>query len=244
MGGIAVLQRSRGAGLPSSGRPGLTFHLSKARSGARLAAENGQEARALGSRSRSRSRTSPLSSACPAALEYRPRKPKSSPWYRLVERYYDEVKGCWEERFAHLYGSWEQYGSDAKVALIRQSFPALLEAEGVVRLTASDIWGRGASYNGQSHLLTVPSGGTLELGILGGLGTWPRWQGRSFSLIIVDEIQSFADPAILDRRRSSLRSSADLKPRLIWAANPGGSGMKGKRGTVPITEMELFSASR
>jgi hypothetical protein len=43
--------------------------------------------------------------AC-AAKAYRPRDPRSTPLYRLVETYYEDVKGQWEERFERFYGRW------------------------------------------------------------------------------------------------------------------------------------------
>ncbi|HVS01211.1 MAG TPA: transposase zinc-binding domain-containing protein, partial [Thermoanaerobaculia bacterium] len=42
----------------------------------------------------------------PLPQRYRPRQPACSPLYRLVESFYDEVKGSWEERFESLYGFW------------------------------------------------------------------------------------------------------------------------------------------
>ena len=39
-----------------------------------------------------------------AASTDRSRDPQSTSLYRLVEAFYDEVKGCWEDRFERLYG--------------------------------------------------------------------------------------------------------------------------------------------
>ncbi|MCP4902399.1 MAG: hypothetical protein GY906_35985 [bacterium] len=49
-----------------------------------------------------------MSEAC-AARAYRPRDPGSTPLYRLVETFYEEVKGQWEERFERLYGRWRGF---------------------------------------------------------------------------------------------------------------------------------------
>jgi len=49
-----------------------------------------------------------VSEAC-AARAYRPRDSRSTPLYRLVETFYEEVKGCWEERFERLYGGWRGF---------------------------------------------------------------------------------------------------------------------------------------
>ena len=37
---------------------------------------------------------------------YRPRQPRKSPLYRLVERYYPEFERTYEERYEHRYGHW------------------------------------------------------------------------------------------------------------------------------------------
>jgi hypothetical protein len=48
-----------------------------------------------------------LGALCPAV--YRPRKPRTSPLFRLVEECYEEVKGRWEERFEATYGRWRGF---------------------------------------------------------------------------------------------------------------------------------------
>ncbi len=40
---------------------------------------------------------------------YRPRRPRASPLYRLVEAHYDEVKGQWGARFERRYGFWRGF---------------------------------------------------------------------------------------------------------------------------------------
>jgi hypothetical protein len=37
---------------------------------------------------------------------YRPRKPKESPFYRLVERFYPEFEQVYEQRYQKRYGFW------------------------------------------------------------------------------------------------------------------------------------------
>jgi hypothetical protein len=50
-----------------------------------------------------------VSAECPPAGVYRPRSPRTTPLYRLVETHYDEVKGQWEERFEGRYGFWRGF---------------------------------------------------------------------------------------------------------------------------------------
>ncbi|HVS63877.1 MAG TPA: transposase zinc-binding domain-containing protein [Thermoanaerobaculia bacterium] len=55
-----------------------------------------------------------MGALCPAV--YQPRRPKSSPLYRLVGDCYDEVKGTWEERFEATYGRWRSFVDDVVFA--------------------------------------------------------------------------------------------------------------------------------
>ena len=50
-----------------------------------------------------------LSAKCSAARRYRSRTPQATALYRLVETFYEEVKGCWEECFERLYGRWRGF---------------------------------------------------------------------------------------------------------------------------------------
>ena len=40
---------------------------------------------------------------------YRPRNPRASPLYQLLETYYEQVKAIWEERFEKKYGFWRGF---------------------------------------------------------------------------------------------------------------------------------------
>ena len=57
---------------------------------------------------------STLASPCPAV--YRPRRPQSSPLYRLVQDSYENVKGTWEERFETQYCRWRGFVDDVVYA--------------------------------------------------------------------------------------------------------------------------------
>jgi hypothetical protein len=49
---------------------------------------------------------------------YRPRRPRDSPQFRLVDAFYDEVKGHWEEHFERRYGFWRGSLEDAVYAFL------------------------------------------------------------------------------------------------------------------------------
>ena len=50
---------------------------------------------------------------CPA--RHRPRNPRATALYQLLESCYETVKGLWEERFERRYGFWKGFYDTAVV---------------------------------------------------------------------------------------------------------------------------------
>ena len=40
---------------------------------------------------------------------YKPRQPRKTPLYQLMEAHYEEVKALWEDRFEKIYGRWRGF---------------------------------------------------------------------------------------------------------------------------------------
>lgn len=118
----------------------------------------------------------------------------------------------------------ETHGQNARVLVVRKNFPDLRDFEAEARFLFGSAYGQALSYNAQSHLFTFPNGATCQLDQLEGPQHFVKFQGKSFSLICVEEAGQFADPAPLDLLRSCLRSKAGVPCRMILSANPGGSG--------------------
>ncbi|MFQ5512785.1 MAG: transposase zinc-binding domain-containing protein, partial [Candidatus Krumholzibacteriia bacterium] len=49
----------------------------------------------------------PRAEPCPP--RYRPRTPRATSLYQLLEAHYETVKGLWEERFEQRYGFWRGF---------------------------------------------------------------------------------------------------------------------------------------
>mgnify|MGYP001819156714 CR=1 FL=1 len=45
----------------------------------------------------------------PAPAIYRPRQARKTALYQLVEKYYEDVKAVWEDRFEKKYGRWRGF---------------------------------------------------------------------------------------------------------------------------------------
>lgn len=117
-----------------------------------------------------------------------------------------------------------QYGDAARVLYLRQTYKGLSDFENITRDLFGMIYGKSARFNQTEGVWRVPSGGYFELGQLEGIGDYPKYQGRSFTLLMIDEAGQYASPELLDRMRSNLRGPSDMPIRQIVAANPGDAG--------------------
>lgn len=118
----------------------------------------------------------------------------------------------------------EQYGHYVRILYLRRSYPGIADFEAITRDLFGRAFGRGATYNATNHTWKFANGATMELGQLEAEGDYQKFQGRSFTLILVDEAAQYPDPAILDRLRSNVRGPKHVPLRFVIAANPGDVG--------------------
>jgi hypothetical protein len=118
----------------------------------------------------------------------------------------------------------ERYGRQARILYLRKSYRGLADFELVTRELFATVYGADAKYNGSEHVWKLPGGAYFELGQLESAGDYAKYQGRSFSLLLIDEVGQFADPQLLDMLRSNLRAPRGVPVRMVLAANPGGIG--------------------
>ncbi|HSL84917.1 MAG TPA: terminase family protein [Thermoanaerobaculia bacterium] len=117
-----------------------------------------------------------------------------------------------------------QHGRAARVLLVRRTYPALRDAEQTARELFGRVHGAAASYNSSSHVWTLPGGGLLELGQLDAQDDLQKYQGRSTTLLLVDELTQWPDPGLVDTLRGGLRAPRGIPVRAVYAMNPGGAG--------------------
>lgn len=118
----------------------------------------------------------------------------------------------------------EQYGDKARVLYLRKTYKGLSDFELVTRELFGLVYNTAARYNAAEHVWRLPNGAYIELGQLEGPSDYSKYQGRSFTLLMIDEAGQFAMPDTLDMMRSNLRGSKDIPIRVAVAGNPGGPG--------------------
>lgn len=118
----------------------------------------------------------------------------------------------------------EQYGPAARILYIRRTYKGLADFELISRDLFGKVYGGAARYNSAEHVWRFPNGGYMELGQLESHADYAKYQGRTFTLLMVDEAGQYPDPGLIDLLRSNLRGPLDVPIRAIVAANPGGVG--------------------
>ena len=118
----------------------------------------------------------------------------------------------------------EQYGNLAKCLYIRQTYGGLRDFEAITDEVFSSAYGRRATYNRSEHIWRLPGGGSLELNQLADASDYRKIQGRSFTFIMTDEAGQYAEPDLVDKLRSNIRSKTHIPTRFALAANPGDAG--------------------
>jgi hypothetical protein len=118
----------------------------------------------------------------------------------------------------------EQYKAKARVLYLRRSHKGCADFVLLCLELFGPIYGTALRFNAQEGLFRFPNGGTLEVNQLENATEYAKYQGRSFTLLLLDEAGQFATPELLDRLRSNLRGPKDLPLRTALAANPGDVG--------------------
>lgn len=119
----------------------------------------------------------------------------------------------------------EQYSDRARVLFLRRTFPALESAINDSTSLFYAAYGKAASYNRADHIWRFQNGATFEFGYIESLSDYAiRYQGRNFTLLLIDEAGHWPSPAPLDKLQSNLRGPKDMPLRTVIAANPGDPG--------------------
>lgn len=118
----------------------------------------------------------------------------------------------------------EQYGARARILYLRQSHRGCADFEALCLDLFGRIYGRAFRYNGQDGFGRFPNGATLEINQLESAGDFAKFQGRSFTLLLVDEASQWPTLDLIDKMRSNLRGPTGLPLRCVLAANPGEVG--------------------
>jgi hypothetical protein len=118
----------------------------------------------------------------------------------------------------------EQYGAKSRVLYFRPTHKGCADFTAICLELFGMIFGTALRFNAQEGLFRFPNGGTLEVNQLESPNDYAKFQGRSFTLLLGDELGQYARPDLIDRLRSNLRGPKGIPIRAVFAANPGDVG--------------------
>lgn len=118
----------------------------------------------------------------------------------------------------------EQYREKARILYVRKTHKSLADFEALTRELFGKIYGPAASYNSTEKFWRLPNEAYFELNQLENERDYLKYQGRSFGLLIQDEVTQYDTPRLLDKLRSNLRAPKGVPTRTVVAGNPGGPG--------------------
>lgn len=118
-----------------------------------------------------------------------------------------------------------KYGVNASILYVRQSFSGLRDFE----RTALNLFKAAdpeLTHNIKDGIFRFSNGAVVELtqATTVAQSYASKLQGRSFSLLLVDETGAYADHELIDALRSNLRAPKGVPVRMVLAMNPNGAG--------------------
>ncbi len=116
----------------------------------------------------------------------------------------------------------EQYGEKARPLLIRETYIALSELWDALVILLKQVYPRGVRPNLSTRTIRLPNGAVVELGQLERSTDYAKYQGRSFTMLVIDEFGLIKDPKWVALLKSNLRATEGIPLQEIRAANPGG----------------------
>src|SRR5260221_7143206 len=88
----------------------------------------------------------------------------------------------------------EQYKAKARVLYLRRSHKGCADFVSLCLDLFGPIYGASIRFNAQEGLFRFPSGGTLEINQLESASEYNKMQGRSFTLLLIDETGQYPMP--------------------------------------------------
>jgi hypothetical protein len=116
----------------------------------------------------------------------------------------------------------EKYGAQARPLIVRETYKAITElSEQLLQLFVA-AYGKSVRFNKAEGIFKLPNGAIVEVGQLDGPRAYAKFQGRSFTLLVVDEYGLIKDPKWVSLLKSNLRAADGIPLREVRTANPGG----------------------
>lgn len=126
----------------------------------------------------------------------------------------DGCLGRWVSR-------WARYGNPLRGMMIRRTYDELDE---VVARSLEIYPALGADWAAGKRTWYFPGGARLKMRSMRRDEDASKYQGHSYTDIMVDEGGNFPDPAPIDKLQATIRNTHGIPGSMVITANPGGPG--------------------
>lgn len=117
----------------------------------------------------------------------------------------------------------ERWGPLCKAIYIRETYASLQQIESDFHALVESSYGPGVvGHNKTEGMFTFPNGAVVQFGQLQDQSHYSKFQGQSFTLIVVDEYGLIKEPKWINLLFSNIRGPKKVPKRIVLAANPGG----------------------
>ena len=115
----------------------------------------------------------------------------------------------------------QEYGEQASVLVVRRTLRALSDFEEDLLRLIGQVSGGSHAYNRTEKILRW-NGGKVTLAAIERAGDYDKLQGKTFHLIVVEEVTQYPSERVLRLLRSNLRAPEEVQTRVVYLGNPGG----------------------
>jgi Phage terminase large subunit len=116
-----------------------------------------------------------------------------------------------------------QYREHYQGLYLRKTFPGVRDFEKISYKVFRSLIPK-ATYNKSTKTWDFKNGATLELNQLEHESDYDKYQGRSYTEIVIDECGQYDSPVLLDLMLSNIRAPEGIPLSRTLIANPGGVG--------------------
>lgn len=114
-----------------------------------------------------------------------------------------------------------RYGEDCRILIVRKTYKALSDFEEELLAWARLFYGQAVQYDRKEKIMRI-LGAVISLAAIDADRDYDKFQGKSFHMIIVEEVTLYRSERTLRKLRSNLRARSGVPTRIVYLGNPGG----------------------
>lgn len=115
-----------------------------------------------------------------------------------------------------------KYRERAKILYVRESWESIKQFEDELAQLIQKVFGKEVGHHSTNHMFTWHHGATIQLSQLEDEKDYSKFQGKNYSMLVVDEYGARRDTKYVWLLASNMRAPRGIPTQIILLANPGG----------------------